>query len=248
MSIRALIVEDEAVTARDLGDILTHLGYDVCGIASDFERAIEIADKENPELAILDIRLKGELTGLDVAERLRTTHSLPIVILSSYSDANTVKEARNLRVNGYIIKPFTEDIIFAAIETAFGNFLDEQSDSEKGQEYIKGGLAMHTAISLKKHIEESFAEPLSLDGLAQLAGLSRFHFAAMFKQSFGEPPHRYIILKRVEAAKRLLTTTDHPITQVAADVGYDNHGHFSTIFKRETGKSPSRYRSEMTGV
>ncbi|WP_415400832.1 helix-turn-helix domain-containing protein [Tateyamaria sp. SN3-11] len=242
---RALIVEDEAVTARDLGDILTHLGYKVCGIAADYDRAIAIADQENPEIAILDIRLKGELSGLDVAERLRETHSLPIVILSSSSDANTVKVARNLRVNGYIIKPFTEDIIFAAVETAFGNFLEEQTQLDDADIHSKGGLAAHKTNSLRDFIDENYAEPLTLDGLAERAGLSRFHFAAMFKQSFGEPPHRYIILKRVDAAKDLLATTDHPITEVAAAVGYENHGHFSTIFKRETGKSPSRFRSEL---
>lgn len=245
---RALIVEDEAVTARDLADILTHLGYSVCGTAADYDRAVDIAKREQPDIAILDIRLKGELSGLAVAEHLRNEHSLPIIILSSHSDSDTVKEARNLRVNGYVIKPFTEDIIFAAVETAFGNFLDEHASLDTDTNKAKGGLAPYKMRAIETFIENNFTKDLTLDELSEQIDMSRFHFAAMFKQSFGEPPHRYIMLRRMSAAKELLVRTQLPIIEVAAEVGYENQGHFATIFKRETGKSPSRYRSLMSTI
>ena len=244
MSLSALIVEDQAVTARDLQDIVTHLGYSVCGTAASFDEALAIADAKNPDIAILDIRLKGQLTGLDVAERLRETHDVPIIMLTSQSDANSVGRARKLRVNGYIIKPFTEEIIFAAIETAFGNFLDQQPVDDIQSEPQTGGLAPYKAKQVEQFIDENFTKTFRLDDLAAIAGLSRFHFAAMFKQTFGEPPHRFVILKRLEAAKKLLVETELSIAEIALEVGYSQQAYLATLFKRETGQSPSQYRNQ----
>ncbi len=246
MSISALIVEDEAVSARDLKDIMQHLGHKVCGVASSYDQAVSLADACKPEIALLDIKLKSKLSGVDVARYLREHHTLPIVFLTSRSDPQTVQEARALKINGYIIKPFTEEIVYAAVETAFGNFLDASFEETASPEQVvaKGGLAPFLARRIEAYISEHFQSQLTLDDLAQRAGLSRFHFAASFKQTFGEPPHRYVILKRINYAKKLLLETDMSVTDISADVGYENQSHFTTLFRREVGLPPATYRKQ----
>jgi YesN/AraC family two-component response regulator len=245
MTMRALIVEDEAVTARDLADILSHLGYIPCGTAADYADAIAILEREQPDIALLDIGLRGERDGLAVARYIRATRAIPIVFLTSRSDAAAVAEARALRANGYIVKPFQDDMVFATIETAFGNFLEDSAALGPGGAVIsKGGLAGHVRLKLEAYIASNYHAAIRLDQLADLAGLSRFHFAAAFKQTFGEPPHRYLMLARVKAAKSLLIGTDQPIIDVAQAVGYESHAHFSAVFKRETGISPLAFRRQ----
>lgn len=245
MSMRVLIVEDEAIPARDLADIILRIGYHVAGVAPDYDSAIELANHSSPDIALLDIRLRGERDGLDVAEYLRERFEIPIVFLTSLSDRDTVSRARSLRANGFVLKPFTENVVFAAVETAFGNFISD-AVGNPGKEH-SGGLAPHVEKRVRAHIDSHLDEALSLDDLAQLAGMSRFHFAAMFRQSFGESPHRYVVQKRIERASTLLVETSQPIIEVGQRVGYDNQSYFTTLFKRETGSTPAVYRKRFRG-
>ena len=243
---RALIVEDEALPARDLADIIMRIGYQVCGVAGDYDTAVSLAHKENPDIALLDIRLRGERTGLDVADYLREHFSLPLVFLTSLSDKETVARVRTLKANGFIVKPFTENIVYAALETAFGNYVQEAESEVRSQTDADPnvtGLAPHIERRVRDHIEANFHADLRLDALAEIAGMSRFHFAAMFRVSFGESPHRFVIQRRVAKASDLLRDTDRPIIEV----GYENQSYFTTLFKRETGHTPAAFRKRFGG-
>ncbi len=78
--------------------------------------------------------------------------------------------------------------------------------------------------------------------MAALVHLSPFHFSRAFKQSFGMPPHRYHMMRRVEAAKELLNTTKTPMTEIALRLGFSEASSLSAGFRRMTGVSPSAYR------
>lgn len=248
MTIHVLIVEDESITARDLKDIVEHFGYVVSGIAADYSTACDILESKKPDIALIDIRLKGEKTGLDLGEHIRAEYSMPLVFLTAQSDAASIRVAKDLGANGYIIKPYSDDSVFAAIETAFGNYLatedsnTEASASPEGPS--SGGLSPATAKRLEARIAERLSEDLRLDDLAALAKLSRFHFSVAFKETFGMPPYRYITEKRVAAAKVLLSETERPIIDIGCAVGYENQGHFTTVFRRETGWTPAKYRRD----
>jgi AraC family transcriptional regulator len=93
---------------------------------------------------------------------------------------------------------------------------------------------------MKAHLAEDF----SLDQLAALAGLSKFHFHRLFKQAVGEAPSHHLLKLRMQEAKRLLRETKRSVVDVALDVGYTNPSHFARFFRRETGLSPSDYRQQ----
>jgi AraC family transcriptional regulator len=112
--------------------------------------------------------------------------------------------------------------------------------SEPGQ---RGGLAPAVRRRLADYIEHHLEREITLGDLAQLACLSEYHMARMFRASFGMPPSAWIAARRIERARGLLKSTDLPLQQVADACGYADLSHFSHRFRDSTGAAPSRFRS-----
>jgi AraC-like DNA-binding protein len=98
-------------------------------------------------------------------------------------------------------------------------------------------------LRAKDVADARYFEPLAVDDLARAAGLSRAHFSREFRRAFGEPPHSYLLTRRLERAAALLRTTDRPVTDICFSVGLQSVGSFTTTFTRTYGKSPTAYRS-----
>ena len=106
-----------------------------------------------------------------------------------------------------------------------------------------GRLSRLQCEELRDYIDTHVGENISLSDLAARSGCSVNYFMRLFKQAFGMPPHRYIIERRVERAKALLTLDrSHSIADVAAACGFANQAHMQTLFKRVTGKTPGMFR------
>lgn len=91
-------------------------------------------------------------------------------------------------------------------------------------------------------IESELSEPISLQALAGVAGVSRFHFSRAFRETMSQPPLAYVAQRRVEAAKRLLRETELPLGGVARQSGFGSPSHLAVRFRRHTGMTPSQYR------
>ena len=113
------------------------------------------------------------------------------------------------------------------------------------KEHIRGGLAGWQEKKVAQYIGEHLPEDISLATLAELAGLSPFHFARAFKQSFGLPPHRYLSSLRVEQAKSLLADPAVSVTQVGFNLGFSETSSFTTTFRKHTGLTPTAYRRSL---
>jgi AraC family transcriptional regulator len=109
----------------------------------------------------------------------------------------------------------------------------------------RGGLAGWQQKRVASFIDGHLAQNVSLGELAQLAGLSPYHFLRSFKQSFGEPPHRYQVGRRIERAQELLANPRMSVTEIALDVGFATTSAFSATFHRIIGRTPSRYRRDL---
>lgn len=116
------IVEDELVIARTILNTLDELGYLHCGPAINYSEAIEMLDKNKPDLLLLDIQLSGKKDGIDVAQKINELYQVPFIFLTANSDAETIERAKKVKPHAYIVKPFTKEELFAAIEIAFSNF------------------------------------------------------------------------------------------------------------------------------
>jgi len=107
-----------------------------------------------------------------------------------------------------------------------------------------GGLAPWQERRVMDHMRAHLAEKLTLGMLAELSGLSPFHFARAFKRSTGQPPHACLRALRTERARLLLETTTSSIVEIALEVGYDSSQALARAFRREVGVSPTTYRRE----
>ncbi len=131
MSARILIVEDERVTAEDLRDTLTDLGYTVTASVSSGADAIAQAEENPPDIALMDIRIQGEMDGTAAALVLRERFNIPVIYLTAHADSATVARAKDAGPLGYITKPFQEAALHASIEIALHRHREELKAREK---------------------------------------------------------------------------------------------------------------------
>jgi AraC family transcriptional regulator len=110
---------------------------------------------------------------------------------------------------------------------------------------VRGGLAGWQEKKVAQYIEEHLSEDVPLPALAELVGLSPYHFARAFKQSFGLPPHRYLTSRRIEKAKSLLAKPAVSVTQIGFDLGFSEVSSFTNAFRKHAGLSPTEYRRSL---
>ncbi|MEM1003099.1 MAG: response regulator [Bacteroidota bacterium] len=116
-----LVIEDDPQIAESLVEMLEILGHQVLTTAESYDQAVAALDKENPDLALVDIQLKGQKTGIDVAERLRNEYKVPFIFTTAYADKETIEKAAAHSPYGYIVKPYGMKDINAGIEVAISN-------------------------------------------------------------------------------------------------------------------------------
>src|SRR5205823_11879721 len=114
---RILIAEDETIIRLDLRELLERAGFDVCAEARDGAEAVELARAEQPDLAVLDVKMP-QLDGIEAARRILDERPIPIVMLTAYGQQELVSRAVEAGVFGYLVKPFRETDLLPAIETA----------------------------------------------------------------------------------------------------------------------------------
>jgi len=119
--IKILIVEDELIIAEDMKGMLQETGYQVTGIATDNNEAKEILTGDVPDIALIDINLSGGDDGILLARFIREQYDIPIVFITSLSDRKTVERAKQVRPEGYIVKPFMKEDLYTSIEIAIFN-------------------------------------------------------------------------------------------------------------------------------
>jgi len=134
---KILVVEDERITAEDIKSGLEFAGYTVPAIVSSGEDAIEKAGELKPDLVLMDIKLKGEMDGIEAAGQIRVRYDIPVIYLTAYSDESTVQRAKVTEPSGYILKertglikkPFEESELHTAIEiTLYRHKIEKDHD------------------------------------------------------------------------------------------------------------------------
>ena len=130
---KILIVEDEMIISDDIAVMLESQGYEVTDQVLDYKEAVESIQSNPPDMVLLDINLQGDKDGIDIAKYINDSHRIPFIYTSSLSDESTIKRAKETTPSTYLVKPFQDEQLFAAIEIGLSNFSNSQS-LENGKE------------------------------------------------------------------------------------------------------------------
>ena len=124
--VKVLVVEDETIIAESIISMIEKMGYEYIGTAIRAKEAFDIAKEKKPDIALLDIHLKGEKTGIWLAEQIKNELDIPYIFMTSFSDRQTIEQAVATLPYGYLVKPLKYHDIFAAIVTALAKFAEEK--------------------------------------------------------------------------------------------------------------------------
>jgi two-component system, LytTR family, response regulator LytT len=134
-NIKVLIVEDEVLIAEDLKDLLNSFGIVEVEMAHSKASAISALKASAPHLALLDIRMEGELDGLEIAEHINSSLKIPFVFITSHSDLATIQKIVKVKPAGYLTKPFKKSDLFAVI-----NLVADENNNSPKKILIKDGI------------------------------------------------------------------------------------------------------------
>ncbi len=132
---KILIVEDEGVVAKDIQMRLERLGYAVVGIAYSGDDAVETAGRFSPDLVLMDIKLRGDMDGIEAARQIRDRFNIPVIYLTAYTDDMTLKFAKIAEPYGYIVKPFGDRELHSNISMALYKHKAEKALRESENRY-----------------------------------------------------------------------------------------------------------------
>lgn len=162
MKKRILIIEDEAIVARDIEQILNNHNYKVTGIVSSANQVIELFDNKKTDLVLCDINLGKGKSGIDIARTLKAIKpDIYIIFLSAYSDEHTVSKAFDVVPDAYLTKPFSEEQLIVAIKRVFANHKNKQEE-----------VANNLPTKREKQIIQSVAKGMTSRDIAPHLGIS----------------------------------------------------------------------------
>jgi AmiR/NasT family two-component response regulator len=174
--LRILVAEDETIIRLDLKETLERAGFDVCAEARDGEEAVELARAEEPDLAVLDVKMP-RLDGIEAARRILAERPIPIVMLTAYGQDELVARAVEAGVFGYLVKPFRETDLLPAIQAAKARHAELEALREEAE-------SLAEALATRKVVERAKGLLMERDGLSEQEAFKRLQRAS---QGSGRP-------------------------------------------------------------
>src|SRR5881296_3706051 len=167
---RILVAEDETIIRLDLRELLEGAGFDVCAEARDGLEAIELARSQQPDLAVLDVKMP-RLDGIEAARRILDERPIPIVMVTAYEQDELVSRAVEAGVFGYLVKPFREQDLLPAIRTA-------RARHEELAALRTEAESLNEALAARKSIERAKGLLMKKEGLNEADAFARLRKAS----------------------------------------------------------------------
>jgi two-component system, response regulator PdtaR len=168
--VRILIAEDETIIRLDLRELLEQAGFEVCAEAKDGLEAVELARSEQPDLAVLDVKMP-RLDGIEAARRILDERPIPIVMLTAYGQEELVSRAVEAGVFGYLVKPFRETDLLPAIAAARARHEELTALREEAE-------SLAEALAARRSIERAKGLLMAKEGLTEQEAFERLRRAS----------------------------------------------------------------------
>ena len=174
MTARVLIAEDETIIRLDLRELLERSGFEVCAEARDGEEAVALARSEQPDVAIMDVKMP-RLDGIEAARRILNERPIPIVMLTAYGQDELVSRAVEAGVFGYLVKPFREQDLLPAIHAARARHDELQAVRAEAE-------SLSDALAARKVIERAKGLLMTKESLTEEEAFARLRRASQASQ------------------------------------------------------------------
>ena len=152
--IKILIVEDNVIIADDMQSMLEEIGYEIVDNVIVYEQAVEVLKANQVDLVLIDIILASDKTGIDLGKHIRDNYNIPFIFVTSNSDRATVENAKTVKPNGYLVKPFEQQDLYTSIEIALSNFdyanRPTPAGGQSAEEKVTTNSVLNDSIFVKK--------------------------------------------------------------------------------------------------
>ena len=239
---KVLIIEDELVIARDIKDVLTENGYQITRICSNVADAKMSLEQNPPDIVLIDINLQGALAGTEIGKTLLERDKIPFLYISSYIDKKTIDDVKATRPMGYLVKPFKKAELIISVELALNNHRLKKIDPKRNQEIISSEAPFRIRETVS-YINDHIQDKLEVTQLANIAGIDVAHYSRIFKKYIGISPYQYILQRKIERAEAILSVSNHKISEIAYELGFQSHANFTAAFHKINGNTPEAYRT-----
>lgn len=243
--LKVLVVDDESMVRKGivLGVDWASMDCVVVGEAANGEEGLAAAERYNPSLIITDIRMP-RMDGIAMVTELRRRGCRAhVILLTAYSDFDYVRSALHLGAADYLLKPFRDQELVAAI-----NRVREMEEEQTAltpldmMPSVKGDKSKYVLEAMNYIAEHYQDNDLSITPIARSLGVSESHLSHVFKKETSYTIGNYVTQFRIHTAMKLLQDCRYKVYEVAEMVGYRDVAYFGSTFKKLAGMSPSEYQ------
>ncbi|WP_318617156.1 response regulator transcription factor [Sporosarcina sp. YIM B06819] len=245
---KMLIVDDDWLIAESLKAMDGWIDYniDVVGTAGNGKEALYWLDKVNIDFILTDIRMP-HMDGISLAKYLHENMpSINVIIMSGYEDFSYAKSAIKYNVKGYVLKPIDVNELFELVNNVQKKI---SISDETAPLKVESGLTTQQErliLSAKSYIQSNYMNPITLINVANKFHLTEHYFGQIFKSISGETFITYLTKVRLDKACNLLNNPSITIYKVSELIGYTDSKHFTKVFKKSFGITPSEYRRKVS--
>ena len=247
------VIEDNHPVRKGLVYTIENLAdeFKVIGEASNGMEGYALILEKRPQIILTDIRLPG-ITGLQMIKDVLEVYRPQVIVISAYSEFAYAKEAIELGVLRYLVKPIDEKELMESLDFAASKW----DDSNEGNEVVFGKSSRVVSVDsagdsnrytgkLKQYIKKHFADDITVADIASAMNLSESHLNRIFRHDTGCSINEYRIMVKMYMACSFLADENIRIQEVAKRIGVENQRYFSVFFKKYTNMTPLEFREKL---
>lgn len=243
--LKILVIDDETTVRKGiiLGVDWAAMDCVVVGEATNGLEGLDAVERYNPNLIITDVRMP-KMDGLEMLQELRSRgNRARVILLTAYSEFAYARSALQLGASDYLLKPFRNQELVAAIERVRQQERQNVAQSSQDAMALSKGDKSKYVLQAMNYIAEHYCDAdISITTIARELGVSEGHLSHLFKKETSYTVLSYLTQYRIHTAMNLLRDCRFKVYEVAEQVGYRDVTYFSSTFKKLTGMSPSEYQ------